>query len=56
MKEYVAIMETNSEVLDTLLPTHEIEPDDWASALTYLPTEEQLREVELGVEELEEPV
>lgn len=54
LEEYSTIMERNPKVVDEVLS--KIEFNDWLDDLKYLPTEKQLHEIELGIEELESVV
>jgi hypothetical protein len=51
LQEYTSVIETNREALEVIFPKHE--QTDWPSDVQFVPTEEQLREVTVGVEELE---
>lgn len=52
LKEYTTAMEMNREIVDELLRREE-KTDDWNNDVRFVLTEEQQKEAELGVEELE---
>jgi sulfatase maturation enzyme AslB (radical SAM superfamily) len=52
LEEYTTIMEMNQAVIDKLLPYEQ--SNDWLNDIWLMPTEDQLREIEVGVEELEQ--
>ncbi|MGO8751786.1 MAG: radical SAM protein [Thermoguttaceae bacterium] len=56
LRDYVTLMETNPKIVDELVPFREEAEHEWLAHISYLPTEEGLRETELAIEEVDDPV